>query len=256
MGQQPSKSKEGKGGEATLPDRTAGDGIQSLPSFSKSDTKESSKSFRGAIRSKIPGSGSGKGDKTDSPRPSLSNIDTNGGIDKSDATSIKSTTSGRSGTSRSGRAVQSPLSPAPDGIFSDASPASPDGDLQPPPSPTQSASLGKGHQSVNKARQTGEVDHVSDEPPTGGLHPSSNQQPKESILLKKEGAINPRNPDTPKSPGGEDDVASSPAMGIGNLKSVDLDDMINRLLDAGYSSKATKAVCLKNAEITAICNAV
>ena len=32
--------------------------------------------------------------------------------------------------------------------------------------------------------------------------------------------------------------------------------MITRLLDAGYSTKITKAVCLKNAEITAICTAV
>lgn len=31
--------------------------------------------------------------------------------------------------------------------------------------------------------------------------------------------------------------------------------MIARLLDAGYSGKVTKSVCLKNAEITAICQA-
>ncbi|BGP34361.1 serine/threonine protein phosphatase Pzh1 [Rhodotorula toruloides] len=35
----------------------------------------------------------------------------------------------------------------------------------------------------------------------------------------------------------------------------DIDDMISRLLDAGYSGKVTKSVCLKNAEITAICQA-
>ena len=253
MGQQPSKSsKEGKGGEHSLPDRTADDKLQSYPSISKSDTKESKSSIRGAIRSKIPGSG-----KTDSPRASLSNIDTNGAADKSDTTSIKSATSGRSSVTRASRvsALQSPTTP--DGIFSDESPTGyGDDDDEPPPSPSQSSSLGKGHQSVSKARQTGEVDHVSDEPPTGGLHPSSNQQPKESILMKRDGVMNPRTPDAPKSPPGEGDVSSSPGMGIGSLKSVDLDDMINRLLDAGYSAKATKAVCLKNAEITAICSAV
>ena len=47
----------------------------------------------------------------------------------------------------------------------------------------------------------------------------------------------------------------SPGMGIGALRSIDLDDMITRLLDAGYSTKITKAVCLKNAEIVAICTA-
>ncbi|KAL7336876.1 Serine/threonine-protein phosphatase [Rhodotorula toruloides] len=35
----------------------------------------------------------------------------------------------------------------------------------------------------------------------------------------------------------------------------DIDDMISRLLDAGYSGKVTRSVCLKNAEITAICQA-
>ncbi|EGG10265.1 uncharacterized protein MELLADRAFT_115588 [Melampsora larici-populina 98AG31] len=36
----------------------------------------------------------------------------------------------------------------------------------------------------------------------------------------------------------------------------DIDEMITRLLDVGYSTKITKSVCLKNAEITAICLAV
>ena len=37
------------------------------------------------------------------------------------------------------------------------------------------------------------------------------------------------------------------------LKSIDIDDMIQRLLDVGYTGKVSKSVCLKNAEITAIC---
>ncbi|KAF8525058.1 phosphoprotein phosphatase PPZ [Hysterangium stoloniferum] len=37
------------------------------------------------------------------------------------------------------------------------------------------------------------------------------------------------------------------------LKSMDIDDMIQRLLDVGYTGKVSKSVCLKNAEITAIC---
>ncbi|KAG0151116.1 hypothetical protein CROQUDRAFT_37400 [Cronartium quercuum f. sp. fusiforme G11] len=36
----------------------------------------------------------------------------------------------------------------------------------------------------------------------------------------------------------------------------DIDEMINKLLDVGYSTKITKSVCLKNTEITAICLAV
>ncbi|KWU42693.1 Metallo-dependent phosphatase, partial [Rhodotorula sp. JG-1b] len=41
----------------------------------------------------------------------------------------------------------------------------------------------------------------------------------------------------------------------GRQQTFDIDDMISRLLDAGYSGKVTKSVCLKNAEITAICQA-
>lgn len=35
----------------------------------------------------------------------------------------------------------------------------------------------------------------------------------------------------------------------------DVDDMINRLLEVGYSGKTPKSVCLKNPEITALCQA-
>ena len=45
-------------------------------------------------------------------------------------------------------------------------------------------------------------------------------------------------------------------MEIGALKSGDLDEMIQRLLDAGYAGKVTKSVCLKNAEIDGICKAI
>lgn len=38
-------------------------------------------------------------------------------------------------------------------------------------------------------------------------------------------------------------------------KTLDIDDMINRLLDVGYSGKVSKSVCLKNTEITSLCSA-
>ena len=34
----------------------------------------------------------------------------------------------------------------------------------------------------------------------------------------------------------------------------DVDDMIQRLLDVGYTGKVSKSICLKNAEILSICN--
>ncbi|KAH9836473.1 phosphoprotein phosphatase PPZ [Rhodofomes roseus] len=40
-----------------------------------------------------------------------------------------------------------------------------------------------------------------------------------------------------------------------SLKPLDIDDMIQRLLDVGYTGKVSKSLCLKNTEITAICQA-
>lgn len=36
-------------------------------------------------------------------------------------------------------------------------------------------------------------------------------------------------------------------------RTLDIDDMISRLLDVGYSGKVSKSVCLKNTEITSLC---
>ncbi|KAL8691689.1 MAG: hypothetical protein Q9218_003145 [Villophora microphyllina] len=243
MGQQQSKdgSRTPKNTSSTSLDRL-GDGLQSYPSFSKSDTKESSRSFRG-LRSKIPGSS-----KIESPRASLSNIDTSVGNDRSDAVSTKSATSAKSAGSKSMPQIN-PVPPSPNSGTPSGSRAP-----SPPPSPTMSASVGHGHDGVSKAQAQGEVDHVSDAPPTGTLHPSHNEEPGESILVKPLHPPPPTKhhkiPLTPKHKAVDDD-----GMEIGALKSIDLDDMITRLLDAGYSTKITKTVCLKNAEITAICTA-
>ncbi|KAF9888315.1 hypothetical protein FE257_008747 [Aspergillus nanangensis] len=215
MGQSHSKGNSGPG-----------DSLQSYPSFSRSDTKESLRSIRGSIRSKIRSS--------DSPRASISGAD-----DRSDAGSIKSVGSRRSSTN-----LSSPV--ADDAASRSDAP-------EPPPSPSLSSSLKKGHKDVNAMKQSGEVDHVSDAPPsTSGAPTGSTATVGESILIKREGQLNPILDfimNTPMEP------STSPGMGMGALKSIDLDDMITRLLDAGYSAKVTKTVCLKNAEITAICTA-
>jgi serine/threonine-protein phosphatase PP1 catalytic subunit len=52
--------------------------------------------------------------------------------------------------------------------------------------------------------------------------------------------------------------ASSPSNGLKDKAKVvqlDIDDMIQRLLDVGYTGKVSKSLCLKNNEITAICQA-
>ncbi|EIN13771.1 phospho protein phosphatase PPZ [Punctularia strigosozonata HHB-11173 SS5] len=42
---------------------------------------------------------------------------------------------------------------------------------------------------------------------------------------------------------------------VNSLGKLDVDDMIQRLLDVGYTGKISKSLCLKNVEITAICTA-
>lgn len=209
-----------------------GDSLQSYPSFSRSDTKESTKSIRGSIRSKIRSS--------DSPRSSnagLSHVESQ--TDKSDAASVKSSASRAS-------FAHDAQSTRPEDAQSQSQ--SPD----PPPSPSLSSSLKKGHQDVDAKKQSGEVDHVSDKPPEGTVPSQTPQKPGESILLKRENEMNPILDFILNTPM---ETSGSPGMGMGALKSIDLDDMISRLLDAGYSTKVTKTVCLKNAEITAICSA-
>ncbi|KAJ5891385.1 Serine/threonine-protein phosphatase PP-Z [Penicillium subrubescens] len=213
---------------------SSGDPLQSYPSFSKSDTKESLRSFRGSIRSKIPGARS-----TDSPRGSttaLSRTESQG--DKSDAGSV------RSASSRPG-SVAGLSSPGSENVSRTGTP-------EPPPSPSLSSSLKRGHKDVNAMQQSGEVDHVSDGPPSGGPPVGTALKAGESILIKRENQLNPILDFILNAPL---ETSGSPGMGMGALKSIDLDDMISRLLDAGYSAKVTKTVCLKNAEITAICSA-
>ncbi|KAJ5156226.1 hypothetical protein N7492_009029 [Penicillium capsulatum] len=225
MGQSHSKANAG-----------SGDPLQSYPSFSKSDTKESLRSFRGSIRSKIPGARS-----TDSPRGSttaLSQTDSHG--DKSDAGSVKSA------SSRPGSNAGLPsTAPGSENTSRQGSP-------EPPPSPSLSTSLKRGHKDVSAMQQSGEVDHVSEGPPSGAPPTTTTPVVGESILIKRENQLNPILDFILNAPL---ETSGSPGMGMGALKSIDLDDMITRLLDAGYSTKVTKTVCLKNAEITAICSA-
>jgi serine/threonine-protein phosphatase PP1 catalytic subunit len=258
MGQQQSKNSDGSRTPVKSPSsqNLVPDGLQQYPSMSKSDTKDSSsRSIRSSIRSKIKSSGDG----SDSPRASASVLAGLDGAnnDKSETSSIKSATSGKSASRKSTQSPMSPMSPN-----DDDDPPSP-GTTTPaparPPSPTQSKSVGKGHKSLDRAQRTGEVGAVSDEAPHHAHHHSATQKAGESILVKRENQINPRVSDSKgfrsrlaeslpgASPGG------SMTLGEGEM---DLDDMISRLLDAGYTTKVTKAVCLKNAEITAICTAV
>ena len=233
MGNQPSKDK--RGDDSSSKDA----GFKSYPSFSRSDTKDSRRSIGSAIRSKIPNPAK------DSPRSS-GLLET--GDDKADSASVRSATStAKPNGSRSHRgSSSSQQKPKLDTAAAREAAAEDDADDQPPPSPTQAATIGKGHEDIEKAQKSGEVDHVSDAPPTGVPLHDSNAKPKESILQKKDQPI-PRVPE----PASE----SQDNMELSAIKSIDLDDMIKRLLDAAYAGKVTKTVCLKNAEIQAVCQA-
>jgi len=60
---------------------------------------------------------------------------------------------------------------------------------------------------------------------------------------------------TPLNPGSMNSNGAGELVGNGaaKLKQFDVDDMIQRLLDVGYTGKVSKSLCLKNTEITAIC---
>jgi serine/threonine-protein phosphatase PP1 catalytic subunit len=242
MGNQPSRPSKSQGPEGN------GSGLanDTIP-FTRSETKESTRSLRLSIRSKI------SGGKNDSPRSSNPGLAGNGSAaaatDKSDAASIKSAVSVRSGA-RSHRGSLSSARPSLD----QPAKASPEpGSTLPPPSPRMHPAKKADHGAVDDAQHTGEVDAVSDAPPGDKPEPSA-AVPAEPILLRPDGAA----PGLPSGVGGQADGTAAPAsqqFEISALKSIDLDDMISRLLDAAYAGKVTKTVCLKNAEISAVCAA-
>ncbi|KAI4951049.1 hypothetical protein J4E86_007558 [Alternaria arbusti] len=238
MGNQQSSGKDKKG------EKSGADGVplgrEYYRSFERSDTKDSTRSLRNSLRNKIPGTG-----KSDSPRNSIAALnDSNGKADKSDVASTKSKGSRRGSVASASATAPTEVTPeAADKAESDQD------EPQAPPSPVHGATLGTGHEGVSKAQKTGEVDHVSDVPPTGAAQPLASAQPGESILQKKDQPI-PRLPEPPAPTDG-----SGSPMELTALKTMDLDDMIQRLLDAAYAGKVTKTVSLKNAEIFAICSA-
>ncbi|KAF8536635.1 serine/threonine protein phosphatase-like protein [Trichophaea hybrida] len=252
MGQQPSK-RSGESGNLSARGSTGSLGVEgtsTLPII-KTDTQGSSRSLRGSIRSKIKDRREKNNNDDESPTSSAAVF--LAGTDKKADETIQSPPAGRP------RRVSNPLPPITAGPPGRASvsetstavgtPFDSENSLIPPPSPVHSGSIGKGHHALDDANNR-EVDHVSDAPPgIGTIHPPSSQMPKESILIKRPNAPNPIVNTVPDANG----TPTPDPMQMSALKLIDLDDMITRLLDAGYAGKVTKAVCLKNAEIQAIC---
>lgn len=239
------------------------DGLKQYPSFSRSDTQGSSggRSVRSSLRNKIKSSSSDK--DSASPRASSSMTGNLDGADRSDSGSIKSSRSNRSSMSRVSRENTSSSIDDTTVLEDDEEDEAPSpGHVTPqrPPSPTQGKTLGQGHKDVERAKRTGEVGAVSDDAPHKVHHHSATSKAGASILIKREGQVIPTHTDLKHSLRARlaDLPRPSPGGGMGtiDLQEPDLDDMITRLLDAGYTTKVTKNVCLKNAEITAICSKV
>lgn len=122
----------------------------------------------------------------------------------------------------------------------------PMGALIPPPS-----NQGKPHGSPRPAKGT----VLPDQSPQPSA-PSSPSWPVSipldiptQTILSNGSAFNPSSVNS-NGNGIPDSLASSTAKD--KLRSLDVDDMIQRLLDVGYTGKVSKSLCLKNSEITAV----
>jgi serine/threonine-protein phosphatase PP1 catalytic subunit len=110
-------------------------------------------------------------------------------------------------------------------------------------------------------------------PPKGPIPPAIDQSPQPSTSAPSSPVPSPKPASVPLdipvthtilsnanplNPGSMNSNGIGPAgESVGNggakLKQFDVDDMIQRLLDVGYTGKVSKSLCLKNTEITAIC---
>ncbi|CAD6504556.1 BgTH12-00065 [Blumeria graminis f. sp. triticale] len=236
MGNQPSKgSVVGTPRRKSSP-MTSADNLQSYPSFSKADTKDSNRSFK-TLKSKIPGT------KSDSPRNSLIPTVSGSPTDKGDGASMRSGKTSRSLKSRGSIPDLNSYIP---NLSEDLH--SPTDEFLPPPTPVRPTSERKSSYDVDAARRSGEVDNVSDKPLSGHMNTLRPlEKAGESILVK-----NPSHERT-FSLADNGSTAGKFQISMADISEADVDEYIRRLLDTGYDGKQTKTVCLKNAEIVTIC---
>jgi len=77
--------------------------------------------------------------------------------------------------------------------------------------------------------------------------------PSQTILSNPNGFYTPNS--ATFTPGESMLPSNGGVVGKDKIRQLDVDDMIQRLLDVGYTGKVSKSLCLKNAEIVAICQA-
>ncbi|GJJ76496.1 serine/threonine-protein phosphatase PP1 catalytic subunit [Entomortierella parvispora] len=129
--------------------------------------------------------------------------------------------------------------------------------------------------SLEESTEEGQQSQAQASPPPEPSIPFAVLEPGEPILIKRptltpltipangtSSSYSKSPPLSPKAPGnGARSLELSPTSRIPflgattdkNNKGMDLDDLISRLLDAGYSGKVSKSICLSNKEIVFIC---
>ncbi|KAJ7900325.1 Metallo-dependent phosphatase-like protein [Mycena olivaceomarginata] len=109
-----------------------------------------------------------------------------------------------------------------------------------------------------RSPETSKPANLGDQSPSGSAS-SAQQSPKPSPapldIPITQTILSNSTPFTPGSAPSSTPQADSSVNGGAKdkMKQLDVDDMISRLLEVGYTGKVSKSLCLKNTEITAIC---
>lgn len=226
------------------PSKKGGDGLQSYPSFSRTDTQGSTKSIK-SLRSRI---------------NNIAAADT-GNATSGNTTNLDALSKSANLQATANTDIITPISTSFDNSYLPPSlqvhePKEPilirrsfdDGSLSPGVQHGRSGSgssvLGSDGQAIGSA----DGDHLSPDTTSKSFSQrrggSSLSDINTSAIEEGIGGMSLRSP-----------IAASPGLPVGPeiSSAIDIDEIIQRLLDVGYAGKATKSVCLKNAEIQVIC---
>ncbi|KAK9248196.1 Metallo-dependent phosphatase-like protein [Lipomyces tetrasporus] len=225
-----------------------GEGLQSYPSFSRTDTQGSSRSIK-SLRSKInSSSASDVATSSSALDPPLSPQ-----YPKSTGQYVSANTNGEISSSPSPPGFDNANLPPSMQVHEPKEPIlirrSFDASVDIPSSQAQHGRSGSASSAAND-QATSIPDAVVASASKVHRRTNSNLDNVDSSAAGLEESMSNMNLSRPSaSPGHGSPAVSGPEMG----PSLDIDEIIQRLLDVGYSGKATKSVCLKNAEIQVIC---
>ncbi|KAK7468879.1 serine/threonine protein phosphatase Pzh1, variant 2 [Stygiomarasmius scandens] len=136
-----------------------------------------------------------------------------------------------------------------DATSSSNSKAIPNGNnSHPDPANSSLSSSTNGSPYPNKVANPSSSDHSQSAPQQSSASPRAVPAPIDIAAAQNNAILSNATPFTPAS------AASNGAV-PDRQRPLDVDDMIQRLLDVGYTGKVSKSLCLKNTEITAICQA-